>query len=343
MTPSFRMWTSRLPIFDVGPKHTEVNFKDTYRYNIAGYRLSQLLGLDNVPMSVERKVAGKPAAMTWWLDDVMLDEGDRQKKQTVGPNPSRTASQIHIMRVFDELIQNRDRNAGNLLWTADWTMWMIDHTRAFRLGKDLLKPQQLERVDRTLLGKMRTLTAAGLTDTMGTSLTKMEIEALLARRDAIVKLFDERIAQREKRPSCSRWRTDTGQAASVSSDRCRVCGPDRVRPAAVLLVYRDRLIVRLEIGHLGFEQLFSGRRGHAVRKADVGEKHRGHQPGARDGGSRDEDSMQRVGKLIAHGSRQRDRSGCQRLLDASRQRRARETAREDRAHHGDPQRRPDAA
>src|SRR5688572_16244860 len=45
-----------LPIFNVGPKYSEVNFKDTYRYNIAGYRLSQLLGLDNVPMSVERKV-----------------------------------------------------------------------------------------------------------------------------------------------------------------------------------------------------------------------------------------------------------------------------------------------
>ena len=58
-----------LPIFNVGPKYSEVDFKDTYRYNIAGYRLSLLLGLDNVPMSVERKVNGKPAAMTWWLDE----------------------------------------------------------------------------------------------------------------------------------------------------------------------------------------------------------------------------------------------------------------------------------
>ena len=107
-----------LAIFEVGPKNTEVDFKDTYRYNIAGYRLSRLLGLDNVPMSVERKINGKPAAMTWWIDDVILDEGARQKKHTVGPNPSRTASQIHILRVFDELIQNRDRNAGNLLWTC---------------------------------------------------------------------------------------------------------------------------------------------------------------------------------------------------------------------------------
>ena len=185
-----------LPIFEVGPKNTEVDFKDTYRYNIAGYRLSRLLGLDNVPMSVERKINGKPAAMTWWIDDVILDEGERQKKRTVGPNPSRTASQIHILRVFDELIQNRDRNAGNLLWTADWKMWMIDHTRAFRLGKDLLKPQQLERVDRDLLEKMRGLTAPALTETMDKSLTKSEIQALLVRRDAIVKLFDEKIAQR---------------------------------------------------------------------------------------------------------------------------------------------------
>ena len=185
-----------LPIFEVGPKNSEVNFKDTYRYNIAGYRLSLLLGLDNVPMSVERKVNGKPVAMTWWIDDVILDEGSRQKEHTVGPNPSRTASQIHILRVFDELIQNRDRNAGNLLWTSDWKMWMIDHTRAFRLGKDLLKPQQLERIDRAMFDRMKALTASSLSETMEKSLTKGEIDALLARRDAIVKLFDGKIAQR---------------------------------------------------------------------------------------------------------------------------------------------------
>jgi hypothetical protein len=185
-----------LPIFEVGPKNTEVNFKDLFRYNIAGYRLSLLLGLGNVPMSVERRVQGKDVAMTWWLDDVMMDEGARQKEHTVGPNPSRTAMQIHVLRVFDELIQNRDRNAGNLLWTSDWKMWMIDHTRAFRLGKDLLKPQQLERVERTLLDRMRELNEPKLTEAMDKSLTKQEIEALLARRDAIVKLFDERIAAR---------------------------------------------------------------------------------------------------------------------------------------------------
>jgi len=182
-------------LFEVSPAYTEVNFKDLYRYNIAGYRLSRLLGLDNVPMSVPRTVDGKPAAVTWWLDDVLMEEGERQKKKVVSPNPSRTSSYIHILRVFDELIQNRDRNAGNIMWTKDWTMWLIDHTRAFRLGRELLKPQLLERCERTLFQRMRELTAPALAEAMGDSLTKPEIDALLARRNVLVKLFDDKIAK----------------------------------------------------------------------------------------------------------------------------------------------------
>jgi hypothetical protein len=184
-----------LPIFEVDPKHTEVNFKDSYRYNVAAYRLSLLLGLDNVPMSVERVVDHKPSAVTWWIDGVMMEEGDRLKKKTYGPQPVRTLGQLSVLRVFDELIQNRDRNAGNLVWTNDWKMWMIDHTRGFRLGKDLLNPKVIERCDRTMLEKMRGLNASQLADVMGKNLTKDEIATLLVRRDAIVKLLDTRIAQ----------------------------------------------------------------------------------------------------------------------------------------------------
>jgi hypothetical protein len=179
--------------FEVDPKHTEVNFKDSYRYNIAAYRLATLLGLDNVPMSVERVVEGKRAAVTWWLDDVM-DEGDRKKKNVANSNPMRAADYYSLMAVFDELIQNRDRNAGNIVWARDSKMWFIDHTRAFRLGKDLLKPDSLSRVERTFFQKMRALERLALADAVGKTLTKDEIDALLVRRDRLVKLFDEKIA-----------------------------------------------------------------------------------------------------------------------------------------------------
>jgi hypothetical protein len=174
----------------------ELNFRDSYRYNIAGYHVARLLGLDDVPMSVRRLVDNKPAAVTWWIDDVLMDENERWKKRgTLGTSTS-ASGQIHISRVFDALIENTDRNGGNLLWTTDGKMWMIDHTRAFRLDKELKNPKLLERCERGLLEAMRRLTAENLTREVGDSLTKGEIEALLARRDKIVQLFDGMMAQR---------------------------------------------------------------------------------------------------------------------------------------------------
>ena len=181
------------PFFDVGPRKSEVNFKDSYRYNIAAYRLAVMLGLDNVPMSVERIVDGKPAAMTWWLDGVM-DDGDRRKKKIAQSNPLRAADYYSVMYVFDELIQNRDRNQGNIVWAADSKMWMIDHTRAFRLGRDLQTPATLTRVERSLFEKMRVLDRQAFTELAGKTLTKDEIEALFIRRDKLVQHFDQKIA-----------------------------------------------------------------------------------------------------------------------------------------------------
>jgi hypothetical protein len=181
-------------VFQAG-RHTELNFKDTYRFNIAAYRLARLLDLHTVPMSVERKVNGDVAAVTWWVDDVQMDERERLKRRTMGPNPGRTSNQIQLMRIWDELIQNRDRNQGNILWTHDWTLWLIDHTRAFRLDARLQKPEELRRIDPDLLARLKGLTEDSVAKAVGYSLQKSEQEALLQRRDRIVKLYEERAAR----------------------------------------------------------------------------------------------------------------------------------------------------
>src|SRR6266446_3814945 len=51
---------------------TELNFRDCYKFNIAGYRLDRLLGMQMMPVSVERNAYGKSAAVTWWVDDVLM-------------------------------------------------------------------------------------------------------------------------------------------------------------------------------------------------------------------------------------------------------------------------------
>jgi hypothetical protein len=188
-------------IFQPSRGPTELNFKDHYRYNIAAYRLARMLGLANVPVSVERRVDRDHAAVTWWVDDVMMDElerMEREKKKTIPPSwqPSRTSGYIHIKRVFDELIGNTDRNAGNQLWTSDGTLWLIDHTRAFRLHKKLRQPRVLQRCDRDLFKALQALTIEAVTTAVDRTLTSDEIEALLARRDLIVKQLDDSMKSR---------------------------------------------------------------------------------------------------------------------------------------------------
>ena len=186
-----------MPVFQSRTR-TEMNFKDQFRYNIAAYRISRLLGLTNVPVSVQRRVERSQAAVTWWVDDVLMDELERLKREKAktmpaGWRPEKTAGYIHAMRVFDELIANTDRNVGNQIWTSDGRLWLIDHTRAFRLQRQLTKPQILERCDRDLLKGLRGLTIDSVTAAVDQTLTRDEIAAVIARRDLIVKHFEDRI------------------------------------------------------------------------------------------------------------------------------------------------------
>lgn len=175
---------------------TELNFRDTYRGNIAGYRLSRILLLNMIPPSVERKVGGKTAAVTWWIDDAAMTEKDRFQKKEDPPDKDRWNRQMHIVRLFDQLIYNMDRNLGNLVITKNWDVWMIDHTRAFRLQTTIKDPGNLQRCDRLLLERLRKLDRDTVSHELSPCLSKAEINAILARRDRIVKHFEELIAAR---------------------------------------------------------------------------------------------------------------------------------------------------
>ena len=175
---------------------TELNFKDTYKFNIAAYRLDRILKLNMTPASVERKVAGKTSAVTWWVDDVLMDELQRHNKKLEPPDQENWNNQMYVVRVFDQLIYNTDRNLGNLLIDKQWRLWMIDHTRAFRLMTELQNEKNLAKCDRHLLANLRTLDEDKLMEQLRPYLNKAEVKAILARRDLIVQFFEKEIAQK---------------------------------------------------------------------------------------------------------------------------------------------------
>ena len=175
-----------------GTKGTEFNFRDSYKFNIAAYRLGRMLGLGHmIPPSIERSYTGQRAAWTWWVEGVQMDETQRLKKKEFGPDKDKWSRQYLIMKVFDELIANNDRNTQNILYDRDWRLWMIDHTRSFRIRHTLADLKGISMCDRQLLTKLKELTLENLRAELKGWLKDMEIQAILARRDKIVAHFEK--------------------------------------------------------------------------------------------------------------------------------------------------------
>jgi len=174
---------------------TELNFKDSWQFNVAGYELAKILELNMVPPYVERPVGGQAASLSWWVDDAMM-EADRYHRKLAVPDVESWNNQMYAVRVWHQLIYDTDPNLTNLLITSDWQLWIIDFTRAFRLHKDLRDPRDLVRCDRRLLAKLRTLDKSMLQQRLSRWLTKGEIDGLAARAQKIVEFFDKQIADK---------------------------------------------------------------------------------------------------------------------------------------------------
>ena len=166
-----------------------IPMKDSWKYNIAAYRLDRLVGLKMVPVAIPRPFEGKPAALSWWVDDVLFEEAERVKKELAPPDAEDFARQRAVGAVFDELIINIDRNLSNLLITKGWKVALIDHTRSFTAYHGIRNEANLTRCSRGLLTRMKALTAAAVAGAMGPHLTKAEVAAVIGRRDRIVDFF----------------------------------------------------------------------------------------------------------------------------------------------------------
>jgi hypothetical protein len=180
--------------FDDG--RTELNFVDSYHYDIAAYQLAKLVSMDDmIPVTVERKWNGQVGALSWWIP-WKWDEALRHQQNLHPPDADAWNKQMYKVRVFDQLIYDTDPNLTNVLITADWKIWRIDFTRAFRLQRDLKDPKDLVMCDRQLLEKLRQLDGDTVLEKTKPHLNKSEVKALMARRDKIVGTFEQLVAHK---------------------------------------------------------------------------------------------------------------------------------------------------
>lgn len=190
-------------------------FRDSYKSQVAAYELGRLLGLSNIPPAVQREIEGVPGSLALWI------EGGTNLKRwweehSGEPENPRFRRQLYDMRVFDNLVNNTDRNQENIFWTPDdWNVWLIDHTRTFAQDTKLFAPDLIKRCSRQLFQSIKTLDEKDVKSRLRDYLTIHEIKALFKRRDLLVKEIDQRIREHgEERVLFDPRDTDTAVAAS---------------------------------------------------------------------------------------------------------------------------------
>ena len=182
---------------DFFPKQGKpIPMRDSWKFNIAAYRIDRLIKLDMVAVAMPRTFQAKPSAISWWVDDVMFEEVGRIQKKIQPPDQEAYDRQIAVTRVFDELIINIDRNLSNLLITKSWKIALIDHSRSFVPYSGIRNEANLTRCSRGLLAAMQAMTTATVTRAVGPYLTPVEVSAMLGRRDKIIEFFQN--AAKEK-------------------------------------------------------------------------------------------------------------------------------------------------
>jgi len=178
-----------------------------WKWEIAAYRMDKLLGLNMVPPTVEKRFQENRGSCQLWAESEMSLKTKEEKK--IKPPSYKIGywnRAIYLQRAFDNLIANEDRHQNQILITNDWRMILIDHSRSFRSSKKFTEnliytekhkegPKLMSELPRAFVEKIKALNFQMIKDAVGEYLTDDEINAVLARKELVLKEIDRLIAK----------------------------------------------------------------------------------------------------------------------------------------------------
>ncbi len=188
------------------PEGRMKGYIEGWKYEIAAYLFDKYLELNMVSPTVEKRFQGNLGSLQLFVDYWLSLKRIKEQKIKVPSykifNYNRCLS---LQRAFDNLIGNEDRHQNNYLLTQDWRMIFIDHSRTFRTGKKWTtqlfygpkNPEGLtmKEIPRALFEKIKALNYDIIKGFVGENLDDDEINAVLARKELIIKEIDKLIQQ----------------------------------------------------------------------------------------------------------------------------------------------------
>jgi hypothetical protein len=124
-----------------------------------------------------------------------MREIDRQEKGIDPPDWTLWNQLYADMRIFDNLINNVDRNLGNMLIDSQGHLWLIDHTRSFGKDRTIPHPEAITRCSERLYEALKGLDRAAVEERMKAMklLSGGELKALFERHAELLEKIDDRI------------------------------------------------------------------------------------------------------------------------------------------------------
>ena len=175
---------------------------ENWKWEIAAYRLDKYLDLYMVPPTVEKRFRGNRGSCQLLVDFwISLKNKYDQDIKTPSYKVFSWNRALYLQRAFDNLIANEDRHQNQYLITEDWRMILIDHSRTFRTSKNFTKdliydagykegPRLMKELPKAFVERLKTLNQEIIREVVGEYLIDDEIEAVLLRRDLILKELD---------------------------------------------------------------------------------------------------------------------------------------------------------
>lgn len=169
---------------------------DSYRYDIAAYELTKLLGVELIPPVVEREIDGRKGTLQVFLEN-WVRERDRKRKKLEPRDAAAFHNALEELKVFEHLAYDDCYNLNDTyVHLEDWRVCRVDFSEAFAPAPELLPGCPLTVCSKPLYQGLRGLDEEALRTTLGKYLNDEELEACLVRRKLILDKFEALIAEK---------------------------------------------------------------------------------------------------------------------------------------------------
>lgn len=168
----------------------------SYRYELAAYELSKLLGMTLIPPTVEREIEGMKGSLQCYCEGVITERARRHKGLSPS-NVTKLQDAFSEVAILENLTCNPREDASDILIdTSDWTVWRVDFSEAFAPETTLMAESPFSRCSKGLFQKLKTLTDEELVACLGTYLNDDEIKAFLVRKRLVVDKLESLIKEK---------------------------------------------------------------------------------------------------------------------------------------------------